>query len=221
MTCVKSVGLVTGSSGSSTDAKHVEVYSPSGLCNKPLPRLPEGMTHSTVDYVDGHVILCGLDKCYQLTHNSHWDYYSDSPDSEDGKYRSREKDLYNIVYRSSIVSGGTLVLLGGTDQYQNEMTKSTHSLTPNTSNRWSRGFDLAEATARGCSVKTSPDSFLIIGGLDNYNNVKASVLEYNIHTGSHKTLPDLASPKVDHVCVPVQNETFRGCLLYTSDAADE
>lgn len=199
MTCVRSVGLVTGSSGSSIASKHVEVYSPSGLCNKALPALPEGMSHGTVDYVDGHVILCGLDNCYQLTHKNHWDSYSDSSNGKS--------------YKSSIVTGGTLVLLGGKRDEWQTPTKSTYSLTPNTSNLWSRGFDLAAATAMACSVKISPDSFLILGGLDYDNNAKASVLEYNIKTGSHKILPGLASPKYDHDCVLVQNETFRGVLV--------
>ena len=75
MSCEVGVALITG--GFNDNAKRsVEIYSTDGSCHMTLPSLPDDRTDHTVDFVDGHVLLCGGDytqtDCIKLHTDQLW-----------------------------------------------------------------------------------------------------------------------------------------------------
>jgi len=200
MSCEVGVALITG--GFNDDAKRsVEIYSTDGSCHMTLPSLPDDRTDHTVDFVDGHVLLCGGDytqtDCIELHTDQMW-----YPHSTTNQVR------YD---HSSVVTFGQLTLLGG--RYS-----TTESLSPSNGNTWSDGYPLLEKTRYACTVKVSPDSYIIIGG----QNFPNHVIQYNATNGESGRLQNLQTGRWLHGCTLAQNNSFTGVLVAGGyDTGDE
>lgn len=189
MTCSLALALVTGGQyylNARDDFGHAELYG-EGIHTEeaPLPEYREG--HST-SYVDSHVLTCGDDysdadtSCVELTSEG-WMPHSTLTGRRKG--------------HSSAVMLGRLYLLGGHTSPQ-----TSEILFPSDVTQWFPGNSLAVNTWESCSVKITPEVYIITGGSESPNEV----WQYDITKGTQTRLADMIYGRSSHGCAFVKDD---------------
>ena len=111
--------------------------------------------------------------------------------------KSRSQAACGIITYSSTMDNQTnlaIAVAGGgfkktsttTEIYR--LTKST-SHTYNTQNIWEPGPILPRGFVNGCQINSEVNQFILIGGFDEFGNVKSDLLHYDINSETFETLP--------------------------------
>jgi len=192
LSCLPALALITGGQDPHS-VLHSEVY---GLgVHKVEPSLTELRECHTLDYVDGHIVLCGdfyginEKSCMELK-STRWFQHSTLRVPRKG--------------HSSVVARSTLFLLGGySSQRSSEFNEPLENLDDNV---WIQGEELLEKTSYSCAAKISPEVFLITGGQE----LPRSAWQYNISSEVSTRLADMTHSRYSHGCVYVKDEANSG-----------
>ena len=173
----------------------MEVFSPSGRCNRKLQPLPHPARNPLVELVDGSLIACGGSKdesedtetgrlCWQYIHGSDsW------VQIENLQHRRR--------YSSSASIGGNMFVTGG---YIPEEGRMTSTEVWRKRNGWKEGVEIQPGRDGHCSVAFGKVGFIVSGGW----MAESLVQLYNI---SSKTWTNLTS-------LPREAErAYHGCAM--------
>ena len=160
----------------------MEVFSPSGRCNRKLQPLPRPARNPLVQLVDGSLIACGGSfEDYELhdTGRLCWQYHSGN-DSwvqiAHLKHRRR--------YSSSASVGGNLFVTGG---YIPEEGRLSSTEIWRKRNGWKKGIEMQPGRDGHCSVALGKDGFIVSGGW----LAESLVQMYNINTKTWSNLTSL------------------------------
>lgn len=175
LSCEPSVVLITGGDQA---VQQVEVYSSStNSCRISLPSLNGPFSDHTLDYVDGHVLLCGgstySDMCFTLLPDLSW-----SPHSNLTRSRS---------HQASATCRDSLLLMGGDDS-------STEVWSPSTG--WLAGEALPQGTLDGCATRISATEMLLTGG----HHCPTCSFIFNRESSEWRQVGDLGEGRSSHGC---------------------
>ena len=154
------VVLLTG--GSSQMGGSVEVYSPSGSCNKELEDIPYKFVDHSIDFFNGEIIICGgqrsRTRCLFLDQNQ--------------RFVQHSRLIHRHAYHVGAVVSDTLTIVGG--QLSNTVE------TWNGSQWKTRIFDeIEDLQANSCMDAISKDTLLMVGGSSKFGrNVTNKMIKY-------------------------------------------
>ena len=144
-----------------------------------LPSVPRVMQGLTLDSWEDTLVACYLDSCDQLT-PSGWQHWRNS--------------LYSRQYHTTAVTTQGLLLVGGME------SPTTTELLPWDGGESREGFTLHVGRSGHCSIQTSPNTIILLGGA----NPGSLVTEYSgLAAGEEVTsrdLPPLLQPRAGHGC---------------------
>merc|ERR1711892_1592891 len=200
--CSPSVLLLAGS-GWQPYIDKVELFSLNLTCpTYNLPDLPIWSFGHSLDYVDGHIILCGssweqsrINVCWEMNQNNTWE-------------ESPNKLIHPRAGHISAVVGSRLFLIGGGgDETSSEVLDVT------TSTGWEQGFNLKEDVNEACAVTLSDGRVAVLGSWRkpflSFSHKHDGVIIYDVNDGSHESLPHMS----------VQRKVF-GCGAFTKNGKE-
>lgn len=165
-----------------TDLTSVEVFSPSGRCNRKLQPLPRPARNPLVQLVDGSLIACGGSQADSGLHDTGrlcWQYYAGNDtwaQIADLKHKRR--------YSSSASVGGNMFVTGGYIPGEGRMS-STEVWRKR--NGWREGIEIQPGRDGHCSVPNGKDGFIVSGGW----MAESLVQMYNINNKTWSNLTSL------------------------------
>jgi len=176
ITCEKAVLLVTGGDGALAE---VELYTRSNnSCNLTLPRLPNPRNKHSVDWVNGHVVLCGgytsESNCLILQQNNTWTNHS-----------HLNHDRYSHV---SSIYKSDLYLIGG--PASDTIDKFEHK-----NQEWQEAGSFQDGTD-GCAVSINNVEIVVTGG----HGCEKCAFRYNLETGVKTQLSNMHDGRTSHGC---------------------
>ena len=142
-----------------TDLKSVEVFSPSGRCNRKLQPLPHPARNPLLELVDGSLVACGGsvgDEEQKEPGRLCWQYCAGNDSwvhTTDLKHRRR--------YSSSTSVGGTMFVTGG---YIPEEGRMSSTEVWRKRNGWKEGTEINPGRDGHCSVSLGRAGFIVSGG---------------------------------------------------------
>jgi len=186
----------------------VELWSPTGRCNRWLRDTAISRGYPQTDNVNGTILTCGGGSSTSTsTTSAGRTCYKLNPSTEQWSYHSRlNRPRY---YHSSVVTNGTLYTFGGAGSSSNYMTSE---YLPAGSTTWSNGVSLPSRHDYGCVVAVSSDTLFTLG---RFRKPRL----YNLATGSWTNLPTTLRNRLDQACAYVNTGGLNGVIVAGGDGS--
>jgi len=185
------VALVIGGIQPIGGGKKVELWSPSGRCNRNLAKAAIKRKASNMILFDGKVMTCGgtnEDKAWVTCHTFDLDTHTWNLHSDLRKKRWAS---------SSTVLGDSLWMIGSSDLTGRENSEYL----PADSTTWLEGPTITKVGFLSCTAKISETQFVTMGGHN--KGAKRFAKMYDTTTEAWVKLPDLNLDRIQFMCLPI------------------
>jgi len=185
------VALIVGGIQAIAGPKKVELWSPSGTCNRNLKKAAIKRKAATLNWFDGQVITCGgtnedkaWSSCHTFDFDTHtWNFHSSL----------REKRWAST---SAVLDSG-LWLMGSSDLTGRE---NSEILSPG-STEWVKGPQIMMVGFLSCTARISKTQFVSMGGHN--KGAKRFAKMYDSTTDTWVRLPNLNQDRIQFMCLPI------------------